>query len=172
MPSPAVLIVEDDKHLREALFDTLANEDLAVLTADSGPRALEILEREPVGLVLSDLQMEPMDGVTLINRIHASHPSMPAVLMTAYGTIANAVDAMRNGAADYLVKPFEVDDLKATVRKYLRDSAGDARPVAADPATLEILRVAERVAATEATVTISGVLSGRNISPRSHTFLN
>jgi len=92
MTSPAVLIVEDDANLREALFDTLSSDSQPVLTADSGPCALEILNREAVGLVISDLQMQPMDGATLLSKIREQHPALPAVLMTAHGTIENAVD--------------------------------------------------------------------------------
>ena len=156
MSHPAVLIVEDDANLREALFDTLRSDTLPVFTADSGPAALDILENEAVGLVVSDVQMEPMDGVTLLGKIREQHPTLPAVLMTAYGTIESAVQVMRNGASDYLVKPFEAEDLKSMVDKYLQSpSAGDS-PVAADTKTVELLQVARRVAATEVTVTING----------------
>lgn len=156
MTEPAVLIVEDDRHLREAIFDTLASESISVITADCGTAALEILNNEDIGLVISDLQMEPMDGATLLNNIRQLRPDLPAVLMTAFGTIENAVDVMRNGAADYLVKPFEADQLKAVVEKYMAPSQAIGRPLAADASTLELVRVAERVAATEATVTITG----------------
>ncbi len=156
MASPAVLIVEDDAHLREALFDTLNSDECPVLTAIDGTTALEILNREHVGLVVSDLQMEPMDGVELLGKIREQHPALPAVLMTAHGTIQNAVDVMRNGAADYLVKPFAAEELRSVVDKYLKPAASEDRPVAVDPASIELLRVAERVAATEATVTIMG----------------
>ncbi len=156
MVSPAVLIVEDDAHLREALLDTLASEDRPVLTAVDGSSALEILDREHIGLVVSDLQMQPMDGATLLDKIRELHPTLPAVLMTAHGTIQSAVDLMRSGAADYLVKPFAAEQLKDIVDRYLKPADDAGRPVAADPASLELLRIAERVAATEATVTISG----------------
>lgn len=167
MTNPAVLIVEDDANLREALFDTLNSDVLPVLTADSGPRALEILNRETVGLVISDLQMEPMDGAALLQQIRQQHPALPAVLMTAHGTIENAVDAIRNGAADYLVKPFAAEDLKAVVARYMRATEIADRPVAVDPRSRELLRVAARVAATEATVTISGASgSGKEVIAR------
>ena len=156
MTNPAVLIVEDDAHLREALFDTLCSDEQPVLTASDGSAALELLDREDIGLVVSDLQMQPMDGATLLSKMRAQHPALPAVLMTAYGSIENAVDVMRNGAADYLVKPFQADELKAIVDKYLKPVQVADRPVAADPVSTQLLRVAERVAATEATVTISG----------------
>ncbi len=156
MTQPAVLIVEDDASLREALFDTLHSSEQPVLTAESGPDALDIIDHEPVGLVVSDLQMEPMDGVTLLGKIREQHPTLPAVLMTAYGTIENAVDVMRNGAADYLVKPFEADELRAIVDKYIKAPVEEKQPVAADASTVHLLNVAERVARTEVTVTING----------------
>ena len=156
MTQPAVLIVEDDASLREALFDTLNSSEQPVLTAESGPAALDIIDQEPVGLVVSDLQMEPMDGATLLSKIREQYPTLPAVLMTAYGTIENAVDVMRKGAADYLVKPFEADELKAIVDKYIQAPAEDKLPVAADASTVKLLNVAERVARTEVTVTING----------------
>jgi len=156
MNQPAVLIVEDDASLREALFDTLNSDTQPVLTADSGPAALDILDNEAVGLVVSDLQMEPMDGVTLLGKIREQHPTLPAILMTAYGTIENAVDVMRNGASDYLVKPFEAEELKSIVGKYIKDTDAGDRPVAADATTVELLQIAQRVAKTEVTVTING----------------
>ena len=156
MHSPAVLIVDDDANLREALFDTLQSDSLPVLMAENGPAALDILSKNDIGLVISDLQMEPMDGVTLLGEIRQQHPAVPAVLMTAYGTIENAVDSMRNGAVDYLVKPFAADELQGVVDKYLKKIEKEGWPVAEDPSSCELLRIAERVAATEATVTLSG----------------
>ena len=156
MTNPAVLIVEDDANLREALLDTLQSDAMPVLTADNGVSALDVLGKNDVGLVISDLQMEPMDGATLLRNIHDMRPNLPAVLMTAYGTIENAVEVIKNGAVDYLVKPFAAEDLKSIVRKYLRNTDEPDSPVAADPSSRELLRIAERVAGTEATVTLSG----------------
>ena len=157
MTAGTVLIVEDDAHLRSALFDSLSGESVRVITADSGPAALNILNKEDIGLVVSDLQMQPMDGATLLRTIRDDHPTLPAVLMTAHGTIENAVDVMREGAADYLVKPFTADALKAVVSKYLKPRSAEGQaPVAADPQSRRLLSIAERVAATEATVMING----------------
>lgn len=156
MTKPAVLIVEDDANLREALVDTLAGEDQPVLVADNGVRALEIIGASSVGLVLTDWQMEPMDGMTLLGKIRERHPTLPAVLMTAHGTIENAVDVMRNGASDYLVKPFEAWELKKVVGKYLNEIEDSPEPIAADAATVALLQIAKRVASTDVTVTLSG----------------
>lgn len=167
MTDTSVLIVEDDAHLREALLDTLSGESLNVLTADSGPQALDILNREDVGLVISDLQMEPMDGATLLRMIRKDRPSLPAVLMTAHGSIESAVDVMRNGAADYLQKPFEAEQLKAVVNKYLVPVPDFDRPLAKDPRSRELLRITERVAATDATITLTGESgSGKEVYAR------
>jgi two-component system response regulator FlrC len=167
MSEPAVLIVEDDVHLRDALYDTLSGEALEVITADNGLTALEIINRKEIGLVISDLQMSPMDGATLLRRLRDDYPGVPAVLMTAHGTIESAVDIMREGAADYLVKPFPADDLKAVVAKYMQPQTNCTRPVAADTRSRQLFAIAERVAATEATVTISGESgSGKEVLAR------
>lgn len=156
MSRPAVLIVEDDPNLREALLDTLRHAEHPVFAAGSGSEALEILNAEDIGLVISDLQMEPMDGHELLGEIRHLHPALPAVLMTAHGSIENAVDEMRHGAADYLVKPFEVDTLMSIIARYLRPTAEAGQTVAVDKNSVRLLRIAERVAATVVTVTISG----------------
>ncbi len=156
MSGAKVLIVEDDADLREALGETLAAAGREVLAAENGERALELLAAENVGLVVSDVQMEPMDGVALLAELKQRHARLPVVLMTAYGTIRKAVEAMRLGASYYMVKPFEAREFVETVERYLRPRAEDAGPIAGDPATRVLLKVAERVAASDATVTISG----------------
>lgn len=167
MSDPGVLIVEDDADLRTALEDTLGDCDYPVFAADSGSAALSILDREQIGLVVSDIQMSPMTGRELLGEIRRRHPVLPAVLMTAFGTIENAVDSMRDGASDYLVKPFAATTLLELVHRYLRSPGNIERPVAADPATRELLRVAERVANTAATVMISGESgSGKEVIAR------
>jgi two-component system response regulator FlrC len=156
MSSAAVLIVEDDANLREALVDTLGTGQHPILSAGSGSEALEILKVEDIGLIISDLQMQPMDGNELLGKVRHEHPQLPAVCMTAYGTVENAIEAMRNGAVDFLVKPFEIDDLKSIIDRYLEPNSDAATPIAGDPQTVELLRIARQVAATNATLTISG----------------
>lgn len=156
MSEAAVLIVEDDANLRQALSDTLSGCDYPVLSAESGPEALTILDRESIGLIVSDVQMEPMSGHELLGHIRRHNPTVPAVLMSAYGTIENAVDGMRHGAADYLVKPFAASELLSVVNRYMQMQPDTDQPIAADPRTIELLRVAGRVAGSEVTVTLSG----------------
>lgn len=156
MIDPAVLIVEDDADLRNALCHTLEDGEYPVITASNGNDALAILESESIGLVVSDIQMEPMNGRELLERIRREHPTMPAVLMTAFGTIENAVDVMRAGAADYLAKPFAADELIKTVNRFMQEYADTDHPVAIDRKSKDILHTAARVAKSNATVTLSG----------------
>lgn len=156
MSQAKVLIVEDDSSLREALCDTLELAGYTIAAAADGRAALDYLERDHVGMVVSDVQMPKMDGNTLLKRIHSRQPDVPVVLMTAYGTVQKAVDAMRNGASDYLLKPFEADMLVEMVTRYMPRGNDEPGMVAEAQRTLELLALATRVARTDATVMISG----------------
>ena len=158
MNQATVLIVEDDPNLREALCDTLHLAGYQVAAAADGASALEILDRQAVGMVVSDVQMPHMDGHSLLKRIRGRNPELPVVLMTAYGTVQKAVDAMRCGAADYLLKPFDADLLVDMVGRYLPLKRGEGADtvVAEDRRTRELLALAGRVAKTDATVMITG----------------
>ncbi len=155
-----VLIVDDDRELLEALCTTLELAGCSVLGAADGATALQILEGNEVGLVLSDVGMEPMSGLVLLKEIRRRRTDLPVVLMTAYGAVDQAVEAMRAGAADYLSKPIEADALARVVARHARPSAPAAVPteglVAEDPRTLEVLRLAARVARSSATVLLTG----------------
>jgi two-component system response regulator FlrC len=151
-----VLIVDDDAAIRDAMLDSLRSDAWSVLTADSGPRALELLKREPVRLVISDLQMRPMNGTALLQKIRERHPRLPTIIMSNEGSVENAVNAMRGGAADFLVKPCSAEALSALVARFIGREEEPDEPVAEDPATIELLRIAKRVAVSNATVTISG----------------
>ena len=156
MSQPTVLIVEDDSALRDALCATVELAGFGVKSAENGKQALQLIEQQPFSLIVSDVQMKGMDGNTLLQKLKASIPELPVVLMTAYGTIQKAVDAMRAGAADYLVKPFEAEVLVDMIRRYLPDLSDDPEVIAEDPATRKLAALARRVATTDATVMISG----------------
>jgi len=156
MSHPTVLIVEDDSALRDALCATVELAGFGVKSAENGKQALQLIEQQPFNLIVSDVQMKGMDGNTLLQKLKASIPELPVVLMTAYGTIQKAVDAMRAGAADYLVKPFEAEVLVDMIHRYLPDLSDDPEVIAEDPATRKLAALARRVAPTDATVMISG----------------
>ena len=156
MTQSTVLVVEDDATLREALTDTLELAGYRVLSADSGQGALAELAKAPVQLVVSDVQMAPLDGHALLKRIKVLYGELPVVLVTAYGTVEKAVQAMQNGAADYLVKPFAAQTLLEVVQRHIQGIEEDDDLIAADVRTRELAELARRVAATEATVMITG----------------
>lgn len=153
-----ILVVEDDNDLREALCDTLALAGYEALSMADGSSALELLQKQRVGLVLTDVQMQPMDGHTLLREIKARYPYVPVLMMTAYGLIEKAVEAIREGACNYLPKPFEPDHLLAEVARYMLPSfdVESGEVIGQDPRTVELLSLAQRVANTDATVMITG----------------
>ena len=154
-----VLIVEDDRALREALCDTLELAGFTVHQADSGEAALKILQRQRVNMVVTDVNMAGMTGHELLAQLQQIHPSLPVLLITAYGDVGSAVSAMRSGAVDYLVKPFKPQELVVAVCRYVSgecSSDDHERPVAEDIQSQQLLALAEKVAATDSTVLISG----------------
>ncbi len=152
-----VLVVEDDPSLREAICDTLELAGRAFLAVDGGVPALKLLESQAFSIVLSDVRMMPMDGITLLKEIRGRLPHLPVVLMTAYAEVDKAVDAMRSGACDFLLKPFEPAALLAQIEKYeLPDTGESAGVVAIDPASRQLFTMAARVAQTDATVLLTG----------------
>ncbi len=164
---PSVLVVEDDQDLAQALCEILQDADIAACSAASGEEALRHIGGGNVGLVISDVQMQPVDGYALLNRVRRDEPRLPVVMMTAHATVERAVRAMREGADDYLVKPFDAARLIAVARRFLRAPSDDPDPVAADPASIELLAVARRVAASDATVLIHGESgSGKEVVAR------
>ncbi len=167
MPEADVMIIEDDAPLREALCESLRAHDLTVCSASDGTEALSVLGNTNVNVIVSDINMEPMDGCQLLSRLRSDHAEIPAVMMTAYGTIEQAVDVMRHGASDFLVKPVEIDTLLEVVNRYLNSEQPGDDIVAEDPGSRQLLKIARRVAATDVTVTISGESgSGKEVIAR------
>jgi two-component system response regulator FlrC len=154
-----VLLVEDDRALREALADTLCLGGHDYRAVDCAEAALVALTEESFGLVVSDVNMPGMDGHQLLAQIRARYPQLPVLLMTAFGAVERAVDAIRQGAADYLVKPFEPRTLLELVARHALGKlpAGDRDgPVALEPASVQLLELAARVAQSDSTVMITG----------------
>lgn len=158
--STTVLIVEDDAQLRDALHDTLELAGFEVMVAEHGHAAIARMNEQAFGMVISDVQMRPMDGMELLQNIRSANQDMPVVMMTAYGTIEKAVDAMRAGATDYLVKPFDAESLISVVKRLLPDTqevqAVQHELVAVDEKMQALKNLAARVAQSEATVLLCG----------------
>jgi two-component system response regulator FlrC len=152
----AVLVVEDDAELREALIDTLRAAGLAVLAAAEAQAALQLLASEDIGLVISDVHMPGANGYELLSSIKRMRPYMPVVLMTAFGTVAQAVAAMREGATDYIVKPFDAQALIDMARRQLAARVMPNELIAADPESKRLVGLARKIAENDATVLITG----------------
>ena len=162
-----VLIVDDDPSLRRTLELRLREEGFRVLVADSGEAALAALAVERPALVVTDLRMPGMDGLALFAAVRRDFPLLPVIILTAHGTIPDAVAAVRRGVFGYLTKPFEAQALLAQVRRALAQggAAGPAREDAADwraqivtrsRAMQAILDEVEVTAATDASVLLTG----------------
>jgi len=118
---------------------------------------MAILQESQVGMVVSDVQMKPVDGFALLKKIKAFNPELPVLLMTAYGDVEKAVAAMQTGACDYLLKPFDPDNLLAHIKRHaLSEPEQDDNVVAKDPRTRALLSLAKRVAQSPATVMLTG----------------
>ena len=152
-----ILVVEDDQDLLEAVCTTIQLSGYEAIPAANGQDALNVIQMQPIGMVVSDVQMKPMDGLTLLKKIKSLHPDLPVLLMTAYREIDKAITAMRSGACDYLLKPFEPDNLLVYIKRYaLPEYDQDNAVIANDPKTRALLSLAKRVAKSPATVMLTG----------------
>ncbi|MBE0363722.1 two-component system, response regulator FlrC [Pseudoalteromonas ulvae UL12] len=168
MNENTILVVEDDAGLREALIDTLELAGIACIEADCAETALMTLKKTKVSLVVSDVQMGAMSGIDLLKSIKLNYPELPVLMMTAYATIDDAVEAMRLGAIDYMAKPFAPQVLLNMVSRYLPEKEKETEgPVVEDPSSLALLELAQKVARSEASVMVMGPSgSGKEVLAR------
>ncbi|HTZ00570.1 MAG TPA: sigma-54 dependent transcriptional regulator [Rhodocyclaceae bacterium] len=150
-----ILVVEDDDALRDALLVTLEAAGHEATGAAGGPEALELIGRRSFSMIISDLRMAPMDGLQLLSEVRVRRPGLPMLLMTAFGDVDKAVAAMRGGACDFMLKPFEPRALLEQIARYAQPPQAEG-VVAADPRTEQVLLLAARVAKTDATVLLTG----------------
>ena len=166
-----LLIADDEPNIRRVLQAIFTKEGYDVQTAESGLHALQVAKTRPIHVLITDLIMPDMNGVELLQNIKQSQPDTVAVMITAYATIKTCVDAMRYGASDYITKPFDVDEIRAVVRRAVARAA-EARTAATSgaggKATLpsmaraestamqEVYTLVSRAAASKATVLVRG----------------
>jgi len=152
-----VLIVEDDMPLQEAVSDALIAYGYTTKCVANGVDALSALATHQARLVISDVQMDKMDGQALLEKLKANFPNLPVLLMSAHGTVSKAVKAIQAGAADYITKPFEIDQLAESVEQNIApESTAFGDLPSNDSCMKDIVALAGRVAKSEATVLIQG----------------
>jgi two-component system NtrC family response regulator len=172
MPEKPHILVVDDDHRARTILEIDLRDRYTVHLAASGREALTALEREPVQLILSDLRMADVDGMSLLEAVRANYPDVPFIMMTAYGTVENAVAAMKRGAFDYILKPIRIDEIELAIEKalshanlvrenlQLRDAlrrvGGIPEIITVSPRMQAILKKVHQVAPTQATVLITG----------------
>ncbi len=167
-----VLIVDDEPRILLLMKSLLKAGGFEVETASDGNAALEIVRRGETDITITDLRMQPMDGLTLFREIHALYPDMPVILLTAYATVETAIEAMKSGIFDYMTKPFKVDDMTACLKraeeKIKNNSSifieSEDAPnkyqfenfIASSPVMLQVCDMIQKVAPTAASVLING----------------
>ena len=167
-----LLVVDDEPKLCDLLSSALSQNGVQVFTASNGLHALKVLEQEEIDLVISDWRMPGMDGPQLLAEIKQRYPSLPVIVMTASSTVKNAVQSMRNGAFDYIAKPFDIDELDITVSKALqfRDILKDNQRMRAEldehrqidslvgdsPTFRRVLQAVDSVRESNATILLTG----------------
>lgn len=114
---PKILVVDDEENARMGLSRLLSQEGYDVICASDGGEALECLRRIPVNLVISDVQMPGMNGMTFLRELAQRHPGTAVIMITAFGEVESYLEAMQLGAFEYLNKPVKVEELKAVMRK-------------------------------------------------------
>lgn len=123
LPAGKVLVVDDEQIMRESLAGWLQEDGLEVITAESGAQALQIIARETFDLMLVDLKMPGMSGLDFLKKAKEIQPQTPVIIMTAYATVDTAVQAMKDGAEDYITKPFIPDEVSMTIHKILQSQS-------------------------------------------------
>src|ERR1700742_3441542 len=166
-----ILVVDDEPNLRRVLSAQLARDGYDVHTAEDGAQGLSMLEEHHIDLVITDLHMPNVDGMELLRRALQMDPELPVVMITAHGTVDNAVEALKTGAFDYITKPFDQAEVRAIVKKALLTrnlAAREAtRPEGAptefrhgiigkSPPILELYSILDRVADAPTTVLVTG----------------
>lgn len=183
---PLVLIADDDSEILRVLKIGLQSKGYEVATAQDGRAALLVIEQHNPALVFLDIEMPKVTGIEVLKHIRKEHPTLPVVIMTAYGTIARAVEAMKEGATDFLAKPFEIEQLalmtdKALERESLKREVSVLRAeiasrydplISLNPEMTKIIQTAQKAAQSDATILLLGESgTGKDLVARSiHTW--
>jgi two-component system, NtrC family, response regulator AtoC len=163
-----VLVVEDEAYVRESLTDILRDRGYDVTAAATVADAMSLLGRAPVDVVLTDFRMPGADGLALVKQMAAVSPDVPVIVLTGQGTIASAVECLKNGASDYLLKPADPEALEVALERaiagralrrevqYLRQASGEVTPLGESPAWRQVLDLVDAAAVSDSAVLLRG----------------
>jgi len=164
-----ILIVDDELNMRLVLTAMLKKEGYEIASAADGNEALSILKSGPIDVVITDLKMPNVDGMELLNHMNDKHPAIPVIIITAHGTVATAVEALKKGALDYITKPFDLDELKNVISKAMKtrtlkenelflpsEDIERAGIIGTSKSIKDIFEAIKRVAPTTTTILITG----------------
>ncbi|HQO13605.1 MAG TPA: sigma-54 dependent transcriptional regulator [Smithellaceae bacterium] len=164
-----ILIVDDELNMRLVLTAMLKKEGYEIASAADGSEALSILKSGPIDAVITDLKMPNVDGMELLDHMNDKHPAIPVIIITAHGTVATAVEALKKGALDYITKPFDLDELKNVISKAMKTRTLKENELFLPPEDIEragiigtsksikdIFEAIKRVAPTTTTILITG----------------
>jgi len=168
---PRILIVDDEVRMQR-IFEINLSPKYEVLTCGGGKEALGIVKGRDIGLMLTDLKMPGMNGVDLLKEVRKDRPDLPVIIMTAYGTVESAVQAMKEGAADYILKPIKMEEMEVLIEKTLavsrlREENRDLRQelktifgpeniIGHHPSMQKVIQLIQQVAGTKTTVLVKG----------------
>jgi DNA-binding NtrC family response regulator len=119
MTTDRILVVDDELFVRELLLEFLSSQGYEVSLAESGEKAVQLMQSQPAKVALVDLKMPGMDGIQTLKQITKVVPHILTIIMTGYPTVESSIEALRYGAHDYVVKPFKLNDIKASIEKAL-----------------------------------------------------
>ncbi len=172
IPNATILIVEDEAKMRRLLELNLGDDGFQTLSAEDAETGLKLLQNAPVDLVITDLKLPGMNGLDFLQAVKRFQAALPVIVMTAFGTVETAVEAMKAGASDYVLKPFSLDEMRMVVhkeldvqrlrvenrslREALRQRYQHPNLVARSAKMQEVLATVERVAPTNSTVLLGG----------------
>jgi len=184
-----ILVLDDERSLCELLKVVFQKEGYEVLTTPSAKKAIEIAQSDDIDVVVSDIKLPEMNGLEVLKRLRKIKPELPVLMITAYGTIKEAVEALKMGAYDYIIKPFDVEELKVIVakaletkrlqdenvrlRKELKDKYSLESMIGKSKKMQEIYSLIEKIAPTETTVLIQGESgTGKEMAARAIHYLS
>ena len=173
--SRTILVVDDEKHIRDGLVLALQMEGYEGLQAEDGQQAWQLITEKSIDLVITDLRMPKMSGLDLLKKIYSTYPTIPVIVLTGHGTIEEAVDAMQNGAVDFLTKPVNINHLSVLIKKSLsnkdladrnlelkqelenmRIKSGFTKIIGKSQGVVKLLDTIQRIAGSKASVLITG----------------